>query len=301
MSLESLRGGGRPLIEAVHAREVLDSRGNPTVAVSVATSFGAVEEAMVPSGASTGAHEAVELRDGDREALRRQGRAQGGARRQRRARPGARRARCDGAARDRRDSSIELDGTPNKANLGANAILGVSLAVARAAAVEPCAAALSISRRPVGGDAAGADDERHQRRQARRGRAAVSRVHDRAARCGERSRSRALRRGSLSRARATACTIAASADARRRRRRLRAAARDAAAGARPDRRRDRTRRATSRAATSRSRSILPRASSIRTASTIALSQATAASARRDGRAVYRTCANAIRSSRSRTA
>ena len=65
MSLESLRGGGRPLIEGVHAREVLDSRGNPTVAVSVATSFGAVEEAIVPSGASTGAHEAVELRDGD--------------------------------------------------------------------------------------------------------------------------------------------------------------------------------------------------------------------------------------------
>ena len=56
MSLESLRGGGRPLIEGVHAREVLDSRGNPTVAVSVATSFGSVEEAMVPSGASTGAY-----------------------------------------------------------------------------------------------------------------------------------------------------------------------------------------------------------------------------------------------------
>jgi len=55
MSLEALRGSGRPLIESVRAREILDSRGNPTVAVSVATSFGAVEEAMVPSGASTGA------------------------------------------------------------------------------------------------------------------------------------------------------------------------------------------------------------------------------------------------------
>ena len=65
VSLESLRGGGRPLIEGIHAREVLDSRGNPTLAVSAATSFGAVEEAMVPSGASTGANEAVELRDGD--------------------------------------------------------------------------------------------------------------------------------------------------------------------------------------------------------------------------------------------
>ena len=65
MSIESLRGGGRPLIESVRAREVLDWRGNPTVAVAVATSFGVVEEAMVPSGASTGAHEAVEKRDGD--------------------------------------------------------------------------------------------------------------------------------------------------------------------------------------------------------------------------------------------
>src|ERR1700691_3727051 len=65
MSLDALRGGGRPLIESVRGREILDSRGNPTVAVAVATSFGAVEEAMVPSGASTGAHEAVEKRDGD--------------------------------------------------------------------------------------------------------------------------------------------------------------------------------------------------------------------------------------------
>src|ERR1700694_2521983 len=65
MSIESLRGNGRPLIESVRAREVLDSRGDPTVAVAVATSFGVVEDAMVPAGASTGAHEAVEKRDGD--------------------------------------------------------------------------------------------------------------------------------------------------------------------------------------------------------------------------------------------
>src|SRR3982074_2263972 len=65
MSIESWRGQGRPLIESVRAREVLDSRGNPTIAVAVATNFGAVEEAQVPSGASTGAHEVVELRDGD--------------------------------------------------------------------------------------------------------------------------------------------------------------------------------------------------------------------------------------------
>jgi enolase len=134
VSLESLRGGGNPLIEGVHAREVLDSRGNPTVAVTVATSFGAVEEAMVPSGASTGANEAVELRDGDRARY-------GG--------KGVRKAvdtvneilgpaieGLDATAQREIDAKlVELDGTPNKSNLGANAILGISLAVARAAAV----------------------------------------------------------------------------------------------------------------------------------------------------------------------
>ena len=134
MALESLRGGGNPLIEGVHAREILDSRGNPTVAVTVATSFGAVEEAMVPSGASTGANEAVELRDGDdrrydgkgvRKAVQAVNELLGPA--------------VEGleatAQREIDERLIELDGTPNKANLGANALLGVSLAVARAAAV----------------------------------------------------------------------------------------------------------------------------------------------------------------------
>jgi len=128
-----MRGGGPPLIEAVHAREVLDSRGNPTVAVAVATSFGMVEEALVPSGASTGAHEAVELRDGDPHRY-------GG--------KGVRKAvaavndligpSIEGFdATEQRDldrTLIELDSTPNKSNLGANALLGVSLATARAAA-----------------------------------------------------------------------------------------------------------------------------------------------------------------------
>lgn len=134
MALESLRGGGNPLIEGVHAREVLDSRGNPTVAVTVATSFGAVEEAMVPSGASTGANEAVELRDGDD---------------RRYAGKGVRKAvqavneligpAIEGldatAQREIDEKLVELDGSSNKSNLGANATLGVSLAVARAAAV----------------------------------------------------------------------------------------------------------------------------------------------------------------------
>ena len=134
MSIESLRGGGRPLIESVRAREVLDSRGNPTVAVAVATSFGAVEEALVPSGASTGAHEAVEKRDGDAKRYGGKGvlKAVGAVN------------EIIGPAIEGMDvtsqreidrSLIELDGTANKAHFGANALLGVSLAVARAAAV----------------------------------------------------------------------------------------------------------------------------------------------------------------------
>jgi enolase len=133
MSLESLRGSGRPLIESIRAREVLDSRGNPTVAVAVATSFGAVEEAMVPSGASTGAHEAVELRDGDK--ARYNGK---GVLKAVRAVNEILAPALEGldvtAQRDIDITLIELDGTENKGNYGANALLGVSLAAARAAA-----------------------------------------------------------------------------------------------------------------------------------------------------------------------
>ena len=133
MALESLRGGGRPLIEGIHAREVLDSRGNPTVAVSVATSFGSVEEAMVPSGASTGAHEAVELRDGD--ASRYNGKGVLKAVSTVNELLGPSLEGLDATAQREIDERlIELDGTPNKSKAGANALLGVSLAVARAAA-----------------------------------------------------------------------------------------------------------------------------------------------------------------------
>jgi enolase len=131
--IESLRGGGRPLIEHVHAREVLDSRGNPTVAVTVATSFGAVEEAMVPSGASTGAHEAVELRDGDK--ARYGGKGVQKAVHYVNEMLGPALEGLDATAQREVDEKlIELDGTPNKSNFGANAILGISLANARAAA-----------------------------------------------------------------------------------------------------------------------------------------------------------------------
>jgi enolase len=131
--IESMRGGGRPLIEYVQAREVLDSRGNPTVAVAVATSFGAVEEALVPSGASTGAHEAVELRDG--EAHRYNGKGVQKAVHNVNDLLGPALEGLDATAQREIDEKlIELDGTPNKKNFGANAILGISLATARAAA-----------------------------------------------------------------------------------------------------------------------------------------------------------------------
>ena len=120
-------------IEAIGAREILDSRGNPTVEVEVILEDGTFERAAVPSGASTGAFEAVERRDGDK------GRYQG---------KGVQDAvdavndiiapeLIDEDASDQRridEIMIELDGTPNKGKLGANAILGVSLAVAKAAA-----------------------------------------------------------------------------------------------------------------------------------------------------------------------
>src|SRR5687768_12207041 len=120
-------------IEAIGAREILDSRGNPTVEVEVALDDGTLARAAVPSGASTGEHEAVELRDGDP-------------------------ARYGGKGVEKAVSAVldeigpelvgleafeqrivdqrlvDLDGTPNKARLGANALLGVSLAVAKAAA-----------------------------------------------------------------------------------------------------------------------------------------------------------------------
>ncbi len=149
MSLESLRGGGNPLIEGVHAREILDSRGNPTVAVTVATSFGAVEEAMVPSGASTGANEAVELRDSDEHRYHGKGVLKAVAVVNEMLGPAI--EGLDATAQREIDAKlIELDGTPNKSNVGANATLGISLAVARAAA-----ASLSLPLfRYLGGPAA---------------------------------------------------------------------------------------------------------------------------------------------------
>ena len=120
-------------IAAVHAREILDSRGNPTVEVEVALRDGARGRAAIPSGASTGAHEALELRDGDpkryggKGVLQAVGHVNGEIASAVKGLPAD-----DQVALDRR--LIELDGTPAKSRLGANAILGVSLAAAHAAA-----------------------------------------------------------------------------------------------------------------------------------------------------------------------
>ena len=123
------------LIESIHARQILDSRGNPTIEVDVITENGFMGRAAVPSGASTGAHEAVELRDGDKDVYLGKGVMK------------AVENVNDTIAAELIGFSvfeqnlldkimIEVDGTDNKSNLGANAILGVSLAIAKAAAAE---------------------------------------------------------------------------------------------------------------------------------------------------------------------
>src|SRR5436309_13129075 len=138
----------RTAIREVHARQILDSRGNPTLEVNVRLESGAFGRAAVPSGASTGVHEAVELRDG--------GDAYGG--------KGVTKAVAhaageiadaarglDAADQEQLDRRlIELDGTPNKGRLGANAILAVSLATAKAAAAD---AGVSLFRH-LGGEQA---------------------------------------------------------------------------------------------------------------------------------------------------
>src|SRR6184192_1796278 len=139
----------RTSIRHIQAREILDSRGNPTIEVDVRLDNGAFGRAAVPSGASTGEHEAVELRDGDKSRF---------------AGKGVRKAVSNVSDKiapalkgwDARDQAkidnklIELDGTPNKKNLGANALLGVSLAIAHAAAA---AENLSLFRYLGGPDA----------------------------------------------------------------------------------------------------------------------------------------------------
>ena len=121
-------------IQSVHAREILDSRGNPTVEVEVTLADGSFGRAAVPSGASTGVHEALELRDGDKKRFGGKGvlkaveNVNGAI-----AKAVTEADALDQSAVDHK--MLDLDGTANKSKLGANAVLGVSLAVARAAAI----------------------------------------------------------------------------------------------------------------------------------------------------------------------
>ncbi|MDP4281380.1 MAG: phosphopyruvate hydratase [Bacteroidota bacterium] len=122
-------------IVSIHARQILDSRGNPTVEVDVYTNNGVMGRAAVPSGASTGIHEAVELRDGDKKVYLGKGVLKAVQNVNKVIAEELNGAFVEDQVEiDRR--LIELDGTPNKGKLGANAILGVSLAVANAAAQE---------------------------------------------------------------------------------------------------------------------------------------------------------------------
>lgn len=122
------------LIETIHARQILDSRGNPTVEVDVITTSGASGRAAVPSGASTGKHEAVELRDGGADYM-----GKGVSKAVEHVNTVIAQELIGIDVREQRIIDrvmLELDGTPNKGKLGANAILGASLAIAKAAAEE---------------------------------------------------------------------------------------------------------------------------------------------------------------------
>src|ERR671923_2618352 len=123
-------------ITGVYGREILDSRGNPTVEVEVQVESGAWGRAAAPSGASTGKREAVELRDGDGQRYRGKGVQQAVRNVEETIAP-----EIDGMEASEQagidQALLELDGTPNKSALGANAVLAVSLAVARAAPRDP--------------------------------------------------------------------------------------------------------------------------------------------------------------------
>jgi enolase len=122
-----------PIIESVHARQIIDSRGNPTIEVDVTTESGAFGRAAVPSGASTGEREALELRDGDKKVFGGKGVLKAVKNVNEIIAPKVVGMNCLEQVKID-ELMIALDGTPTKSNLGANAMLGVSLAVAKAAA-----------------------------------------------------------------------------------------------------------------------------------------------------------------------
>src|SRR3982751_2313032 len=131
-AIEAKEHGLSTKIQKVHGREILDSRGNPTVEVEVTLDGGVMGRAAVPSGASTGVREALELRDGDKK--RYLGKGVSKAVMNVNGELANRLAGRDGNQRAIDEQMIALDGTPNKGRLGANALLGVSMALARASA-----------------------------------------------------------------------------------------------------------------------------------------------------------------------
>ena len=168
-------------IADIAAREILDSRGNPTIEVDVVLESGVMGRAAVPSGASTGAHEAVELRDGDKSRFGGKGVLQAV-------------ANVEGEIFDAiggmdateqvkiDDIMIDLDGTANKSRLGANAILGGVAGGGEGGGGGPGRAAVSLCRRRLCPHPAGAADEHRQRRQACRQSDRHPGVHDHAGR-----------------------------------------------------------------------------------------------------------------------
>lgn len=153
------------IIFDVYGREVLDSRGNPTVEVEVTLDDGSFARAIVPSGASTGAFEAVELRDGDKDRYLGKGVQKAVAH----VNEEIAEAIIGMDARDQRAidaEMIDVDGTPNKGNLGANAVLGASLACATCRCPVERTAAVSLRWRCKRPCAADAHDEHSQRRRA---------------------------------------------------------------------------------------------------------------------------------------
>ena len=229
-----------PVVRDLVAREILDSRGNPTVEVDVILDSGEVGRAAVPSGASTGKREALELRDADPRRYLGRGVRHAIANVEEKIRPAL--TGVDATDQHLIDATMrDLDGTKNKANLGANAILGVSLACAKAAALsagQPLYQYLGGAgpfRMPVpmmnivnGGSA-----RRQQRRHAG--------VHDRPHRCGGSARGGALRSGGVPLVEVGA-RQAGSLDRGRRRRRIRPRPRLQRGGDRGHPRSDRNRR-----------------------------------------------------------
>ncbi len=184
----------------VYAREILDSRGNPTVEVEVVLDDGSFGRAAVPSGASTGAYEAVELRDGDEGRYLGKGVRKAVENVNTTHRRGARRAWTPPTSARSTRCMLELDGTANKGKLGANAILGVSLAVRQGGGRVHRAPALPLHRRRERARAARADDEHPQRRRARRQQRRPAGVHGHAGRRADLRRGPALVRRDLPRA-----------------------------------------------------------------------------------------------------